>query len=118
MRDRERSFGLDQLGQVETIDIFHREDDALAQAAGGICCNNVGVVQPGRVADFTQKVLHHPAPLGQVAANDLQDFMSAHEPVFGEIDRPHTPLTKLADNLVVGVVRQSRRQGVGGRRCR
>ena len=32
--DRQRSLGLDQLGQVETLDILHGEDDALAQPGG------------------------------------------------------------------------------------
>ena len=32
--DRQRPLGLDQLGEVEPLDVLHREDDALAEPGG------------------------------------------------------------------------------------
>ena len=73
--------------------------------------------KPGRVANLTQKAVQHAAALDQMAADDLQDLVPAHEPVLGQVDRPHAPLAKLADDLVVGMLGQPRRQRVVWRRC-
>ena len=86
-------------------------------ARGRIGRHDIGVVQPGRVADLTQKALERGGPIHHVPADDLQDLVPAHEPVLGQVDRPHAPLAELADDLVVGVVGQPRGQRVGWRRC-
>ncbi len=59
-----------------------------------------------------------PGRLDQVAADDLEHLFAAHQRVLGEVDHAHPATAQLAEDPVVGVVRQSRRQGAGRGRGR
>ena len=51
--DRQRPLGLDQLGQVEALDVLHREDDALAEPDGRVGrrrCSGGGAWRAGRIS--------------------------------------------------------------------
>ena len=113
MGDRHRPLGLDQLGQVESLDVLHGENDALAAAEGGIGVDDIGVLQSGRGADLAAEPLEDPFAFDQVLADDLEHLVTAHQPVVGEVDDPHASPTELADDLVVGMVGQVRGQRAG-----
>ena len=85
----ERPPGLDQAGQVATFDVFHRQDDAVAGPYGRVGGDDVGVMELRRVADLAEEPLPDDASVQQVAADDLQDLLAAHEPVPGEVDDAH-----------------------------
>ena len=53
-----------------------------------------------------------------MAADDLEDFLAAHEPVLGQVDDAHAALAELAKDLVIGVVGQTRMQRAGCNRRR
>ena len=69
-------------------------------------------------ADWTlaEEPVAHAGPLDQVAADDLEHLQSAHELVLGQVDHTHAAAPQLADDLVIRVVGQPRRQGPGRRR--
>ena len=69
--------------------------------------DHVGMVHPRGVADLTEEAIEYPGPTDQVAADDFQHLIPAHEPVVGEVDGSHAPLAEPADNLVVGMLGQS-----------
>ena len=52
----------------------------------------------------------------QVRADDLEHLLPAHELVLGQVDDAHAAAAQLAEDLVVGMVGQARRQGAGRRR--
>ena len=54
---RQRPAGLDQLRQVESLDVLHRQDEALADAEGRVGRDDVGMMQLGRVADFGEEAI-------------------------------------------------------------
>ena len=54
-------------------------------------------------------------PFDQMPADNLEHFRPPHQLVFGEVDHAHPASPQLADDLVVGMVGQPRRQGVGRR---
>ena len=51
---RQRPAGLDEPGQVEPLDILHRQDDALTEAECRVGGDHVGVVKLGGVADLSR----------------------------------------------------------------
>ena len=57
-------------------------------------------------------------PVDQVAADDLEHLLAAHQRVLGQVDHAHAAAAQLADDLVVGMVGQARRERVGRGRCR
>ena len=89
MGDRHRPLGLDQLCQVESVDVFHGENDALTAAEGGIGVHDIGVHQSCRGADLAAEPLENSLSFDQVLADDLEHLVAAHQPVVGEIDNPH-----------------------------
>ena len=58
--DRQRSLGPDQLGKVQAVHEFHRKDNTLAQMAGRVRRDDIGVLQAGRIADFDQEAIPTP----------------------------------------------------------
>ena len=56
-----------------------------------------------------------PRRLIRSAADDLEHLQPAHQRVLGEVDDAHAAAAQLAEDLVVGVVGQGRRQAVGPR---
>ncbi len=116
MADGQRPLGLDHLGQVEALDVLHGQDQALAEPAGGIGGDDVGMVQPGRMADLGEEAVHHAGAVDEVAADDLEDFVPCHEAVAGEVDDAHAALAELAEDFVVGVVDQPLGQRADRRR--
>ena len=115
---RQRPAGLDQLRQVEALDVLHGQDEALAEAEGRVGGDDVGVVELGRGADLAEEAVEHAAAVDEVAADDLEHLLAAHERVLGQVDDAHAAAAQLAEDLVIGVVGQSRGQRAGRRRCR
>ena len=115
---RQRPAGLDQLRQVEALDVLHGQHEALTHAEGRIGGDDVGVVELGRVADLAEEAVEDAAAVDEVAADDLEDLLAAHELVLRQVDDAHAALAKLAEDLVIRVVGQSRGQRAGRRRCR
>ncbi len=75
----------------------------------------VGVVQFGRSANFGAKAVPHPAPVHEMAADDLENLRPPHELVRGQVHHSHPAASELAENLIVGALSQSRRQRAGRR---
>ncbi len=96
------------LRQVEAFDVLHGQDEALAEPAGGIGRDNVGVMQPGRIADLGEEAVHHVGVVDEVGTDDLEDLLPAHEAVAGEVDDAHAAVAELAEDFIVGVVGQPR----------
>ncbi len=116
MSDRLRTLGLDQPRQVETLDVFHRQDEALAEPCGVVGRDDVGVAKPGRRADLAEEAVDHTGEVDEVASDDLEDLQSAHEPILGQVDHAHPAAPQLADDLIVGVVGQARGDRMSRRR--
>ena len=55
-------------------------------------------------------------PADQVAADDLEHLLAAHQRVLGQVDDAHPAAAQLAEDPVVGVVGQAGRERVGRRR--
>jgi len=72
------------------------------------------VMKLGGIADLAQKSVEDPAAVHQLAADDLEHLLAAHEFVRGEVHHPHAAPAQFTEDLVVGVVRQIRRK----RACR
>ncbi len=112
---RERPLGLDELGQVEPLDVLHREDQAAVEAEGGVGGDDVGVAELGHGADLALEAVEDAGALDDVAADDLEDLVAAHHGVVGEVDDAHAAPAEFALDLVVGVVGQAGGEGVGRR---
>ena len=97
--------------QVEPLDVFHGQDEALAEPEGRIGGDDVGVVQLGGRADLAEEPVEDAGAADQVAADDLEHLLAPHERVLGQVDDAHAAAAQLAEDLVVRVVGQSRRQG-------
>ena len=110
---RQRPLGLDQLGQVEPLDVLHREDDALAEPEGRVGRDDVGVAEPGDGADLAEEAVEHAGAFDDLPADDLEHLVAAHERVVGQVDDAHAAAAQLADDLVVGMIGQPRRQVIG-----
>ncbi len=118
MGDRQRPPGLDQPGQVEALDILHRQDEALADPEGRVGGDDIRVMQPGRVADLGEEAIDRVAAVDQVTTDDLEHFHPPHEPVPGQVDHSHAAPAQLAGDLVIGMIGEPRGQRAGRGRCR
>ncbi len=67
----------------------------------------------GRVADLAEEAVEDAAALDELFADDLEDLQTAHHLVLGEVDDAHAALAELADDFVVGMIDQARRQAAG-----
>ena len=114
---RQRPLGLDHLGQVETFDVLHREDDALAQSDGGIGRDDVRVAELGDGPDLAEEAFEHAGAFHDLPAHHLEHLVPAHQLVVGEVDNAHAAPAELSLDLVIGVVGQFRWQRVGRGRC-
>ena len=77
MGHRQRPAGCDQPGQVESLDVLHRQHEALTEAKGRVGRDDVGVVKLGRIADLGEKAVRHAAAVHEMAADDLEHLRSA-----------------------------------------
>ncbi len=89
MRDEEWAVGLDHFRQVVTIDVFHRQDQAPAQSYGRIGSDYVDVLKSSGRLDFAEKTLEHTGPFDQMAGDDLEYFLAAHELVIRKVNHAH-----------------------------
>ena len=110
---RQRPLGLDHLGQVETFDVLHREDDALAQPDGGVRRDDVRVAELGDGPDLAEEAFEHPGAFHDLPPHHLEHLVAAHQLVVGQVDHAHAAPAEFPLDLVIGVVGQSRRQRVG-----
>ncbi len=58
---RQRAARLDQPCQVQSLDVLHRQDEALAEAQDRVGRDHVGMVQPRRVADLAEEAIENAA---------------------------------------------------------
>ena len=110
---RQRAALLDELGQVVTLDVLHREDDALADPRRRVGGDDVGVIELRRGADLAEEPLQHALAVQEVRADDLEDLLPPHHPVLGQVDDAHAAASQFAEDLVVRVLGQARRQRAG-----
>ena len=75
-------------------------------------------MQLGRVADLAKESFQHAAAVDEVAADDLEHLLPPHERVLRQIDHAHAALPQLAEDLVIGVIGEARRQAARRRRRR
>ena len=80
--------------------------------------DDVGVLKLRRGADLAQESLEHALAVQEVRADDLEHLLPAHHPVLGQVDDAHAAAAQLAEDLVVRMLGQARRQGAGRRRRR
>ena len=112
---RERTALVDELGQVVALNVLHREDEALADPRRRVGGDDVAVIELRRGADLTEKPLQHALAVQEVRTDDLENFLAAHEPVLGQVDDAHAAASQLAEDFVIRVVGQARRQCAGRR---
>ncbi len=110
MRHRQRALRLDQAGEVLALDVFHGEGQQFAQLHGAVGGHDVGMAELGRRADFAQEALDRAGTIEQRLVDDLEDFEAVHELVLGQVDDAHAAAAQLAEDLVLRVVGQFRRQ--------
>ena len=115
---RQRPLGLDHLGQVEPLDVLHREDDALAEPDGGVGRDDVRVAELGDGPDLAEEAVEHAGAFHDLPPHHLEHLVAAHQRVVGQVDHAHAAPAELPLDLVIGVVGQARRERVGRRRCR
>ena len=80
---------LTSAGQVEALDVFHGEDQAVAGAEGGIGGDDVGMPEAGDDADLAQEPFEGVGCIDEIGADDLEDLVTAHDVIVGEKDQPH-----------------------------
>ena len=69
---RQRPLGLDDLGQVEPLDVLHRQHEALVESEGRVGGDDVGVMEPGGIADLAEEAIEDAAAADQVAPTTLR----------------------------------------------
>ena len=76
------AFRLHQLGKVITVDVFHREDDAIAQPERVYAVTMLGWRSSAR-ANLSQEPVGDAGLLDDVPAHYLEHFVAAHQQVLG-----------------------------------
>jgi hypothetical protein len=118
MRHRQRSVRFHHGGEVLALDVLHGEDQQIAQLQSAVGGNHVDVVELGRRADLPQETFDRAGPIQQRFGDDLEDFEAVHQLVLGQVDDAHAAAAEFAEDLVLRVVGQLRRQVKEGGRTR
>ena len=111
--DRQRPLRLDQPGEVEPFDVLHREDDALADPGGVVGRDDVRVPQFGDGPDLAEEAVENAGAFHDLPPHHLEHLVAAHQRVVGEVDHPHPAPAEFPPDLVIGLVGQARREGIG-----
>ncbi len=82
------------------------EDQAAAGPEGEIGGDDVGMPEPGDGADLAEEAVEHAGAVDDVAADEFEDLITAHDLIVGEEDQSHRAAAQLADDFVVGDARQ------------
>ena len=93
-RDRQRAALLDQLGQVDALDILHRQEVGAVGLVGVVGLDNVRMIELGGGMDFALKPLDRLRTGQPFLANDLEGDDAAHLVVPGLEDCPHAALAE------------------------
>ena len=89
VRHGQRPAGLDDPGQVEAVDVLHREYDALAEPDGVVRRDDVGVAELRDGPDLAEEAFEHPGAFHDLPPHHLEHLVPPHEPILGQVDNAH-----------------------------
>ena len=79
MANRQRSFGLDHVREIEAVNVLHRKDDGVAKPGGVVGRDDIGMAETGDGPDFAQEPVEHAGAFHDVPAHHLEHLVAPHE---------------------------------------